>query len=80
MPGSSPRHGPIKDRLRPPRGVQSVRSGQQLLEDFEAVQAIRRGDLWALPGVPPARLRGAAGAQNEVATQHRLAGGLRLAD
>jgi transposase-like protein len=72
-------HVPIKDRLRPMRGVQSVRSGQQLLEGIEAVQAVRRGDLGALPGAPPAGLRGAARARDEVATLHRLAGDLRLA-
>jgi DDE domain len=72
-------HVPIKGRLRPMRGVQSVRSGQRLLEGIEAVQAIRRGDLWALPGGPPAGPRGAARAPDEVATPHRLAGELRLA-
>ena len=36
-------HVPIKDRLRPIRGVQSVATGQRLLEGMEAVQAIYRG-------------------------------------
>jgi transposase-like protein len=43
-------HVPIKDRLRPMRGLQSVPSGQRLLEGIEAIQAIRRGVLAARPG------------------------------
>ncbi len=72
-------HVPIKDRLRPMRGLQSVTTGQRLLEGIEAVQAIRRGDLWASPGPPPVDPRGAARARAEVATRHRLAGELRRA-
>jgi transposase-like protein len=72
-------HVPIKDRLRPMRGLQSVTTGQRLLEGIEAVQAIRRGDLWASPGLPPVDPRGAARARAEVATLNRLAGELRRA-
>jgi transposase-like protein len=38
-------HVPIKDRLRPMRGLHSVPTGQRLLEGIEAIHAIRRGDL-----------------------------------
>ena len=72
-------HGPIKDRLRPMRGVQSVATGQRLLEGIEAIQAIRRGDLWATPGSSPMATSEAARAQAEVAALHRLADELRLA-
>ena len=43
-------HVPIKDRLRPMRGLQSVPSGQRLLEGIAALQAIRRGVLAARRG------------------------------
>ena len=36
-------HVPIKDRLRPMRGLQSVRTGQCIIETVEAMQALRRG-------------------------------------
>ena len=71
-------HVPIKDRLRPMRGVQSVATGQRLLEAIEAVQAVRRGDVQAPAGPPPMEPRGAARARAEVATSHRLARELRL--
>jgi transposase-like protein len=71
-------HVPIKDRPRPMRGLQSVSTGQRLLEAIEAVQAIRRRDLWAPAGTPPADRRGAARVRAEVATLHRLAGELPL--
>jgi transposase-like protein len=70
-------HIPIKDRLRPMRGLQSIASGQRLLEGIEAVQAIRRGELRAARGAPPVGVRGAA--RTEIAVFHRLAGGLRSA-
>ena len=40
-------HLPIKDRLRPMRGLHSIATGQRLLEGIELAQAIRRGDLCA---------------------------------
>ena len=36
-------HVPVKDRLRPMRGLQSVRTGQWVIETVEAMQALRRG-------------------------------------
>jgi IS6 family transposase len=72
-------HVPIKDRLRPMRGLQSIASGQRLLEGIEAVQAIRRGDLRAAQGAPPGGMRGAAQTRGAVASLHQLASGLRVA-
>jgi transposase-like protein len=72
-------HVPIKDRLRPMRGVQSVTTGRCLLEAIEAVQAIRRGDARAPAATPPMDPQGAERARAEVATIHRLASELRLA-
>jgi transposase-like protein len=72
-------HVPIKDRLRSMRGLQSIASGQRLLEGIEAVQAIRRGELRAAQGASPGAVRGAARAQAEVASFHQLASGLQVA-
>jgi len=38
-------HVPVKDRLRPMRGLQSVATGQRLLEGVELAHAIRRGQI-----------------------------------
>jgi transposase-like protein len=38
-------HVPIKDRLRPMRGLQSVATGQRLLEGIELARAVRRGHI-----------------------------------
>ena len=43
-------HAPVKDRLRAMRGLRSVATGQRVLEAVEAAQAVRRGDLWRVPG------------------------------
>jgi transposase-like protein len=72
-------HVPIKDRLRPMRGVQSVATGQRLLEGIEAVQAIYRDHLGATGGAPPARHVASARARHAAAVFHQLASTLRLA-
>ena len=36
---------PVKDRLRPMRGLQSIATGQRLLEGIELAHAIRRGHI-----------------------------------
>src|SRR5262249_18374240 len=72
-------HVPIKDRLRPMRGLHSIVSGQRLLEGIEAVQAIRRGEVCTRRGTPPAGAPAAARARVEVAILNDLAGQLRLA-
>ena len=48
-------HVPIKDRLRPMRGLQSTATGQRLLEGLELAHAIWRGDIGpaAAPGSSP---------------------------
>jgi transposase-like protein len=51
-------HVAIRDRLRPSRGLKTTATGQRFLEGFEAVHALRRGDvrLSALvPGYHPGR-------------------------
>jgi len=69
-------HVPTKDRLRPMRGLQSIRTGQRTVEGVELARAIHRGHV-APPGAPPvdpqARARAAA------ATFDWLADGLRVA-
>jgi hypothetical protein len=72
-------HVPVKDRLRPMRGLQSLATGQRLVEGLTLAQAIRRGDVAAggeassCPTSPHRRARHA------VATFTWLAGELRLA-
>ena len=48
-------HVPVKDRLRPTRGLQSTAAGQRLLEGFELAHAVRREHIVADPaaGVLP---------------------------
>ncbi len=36
-------HVPVKDRVRPMRGLQAIATGQQLAEGLTVAQAIRRG-------------------------------------
>jgi transposase, IS6 family len=52
-------HVPVKDRLRPMRGLQSPATGQRLLEGIELAHAVRRGhirlDLVASAAPPPSR-------------------------
>jgi transposase-like protein len=72
-------HVPVKDRLRPMRGVQSIATGQRLAEGITLAQAVRRGDVCRRVG----RGNGMAGpherAREAVATFAWLAGALRLA-
>jgi transposase-like protein len=37
-------HGPVKDQVRPLRGLQSMVTGHQLMEGMRVAQAIQRGD------------------------------------
>ena len=48
-------HVPVKDRLRPMRGLQSIATGQRLLEGIELAHAIRRGHVPGEHGVRAAR-------------------------
>jgi transposase-like protein len=74
-------HVPIKDRVRPMRGLQRLATGQRALEGIEAAQSIRRGDVQR-PG--PARESApapaaATRAREVVETFTWLAKGLRRA-
>ena len=71
-------HVLTKDRLRPMRGLQSIRTGQRAIEGVELARAVQRGDV-AAPDTgaasdagPHARARAAA------TTFAWLAGGLRV--
>ena len=72
-------HVPVKDWVRPMRGLQSIATGQQLAEGMTVARAIRRGDMargggGRRPGVSPHQR-----AREVVATFQWLAGELRLA-
>ncbi len=72
-------HVPTKDRLRPMRGLQSIRTGQRAIEGIELARAVQRGYVIAPDAVfgdgagPHARARAAA------TTCAWLAEGLRVA-
>jgi transposase-like protein len=71
-------HVPVKDRLRPMRGLHSIATGQRLAEGLTLARAIRRGDVvMSEEAMPPASLHERA--RRVVATFPQLAGELRLA-
>jgi transposase-like protein len=70
-------HIPVKDRLRPMRGLGSVETGQRLLEGVELAQAVRRGNVRAPHQCPPRSVHERS--RLEVATFSWLASGLRAA-
>ena len=70
-------HLPTKDRLRPMRGLQSIRTGQRAIEGCELARAVHCGHI-ALPGAPPAA-HPQARARAAAATFDWLADGLRVA-
>jgi transposase-like protein len=72
-------HVPIKDRVRPMRGLHSVATGQRLLEGIEVAQAIRRGHIGAASGSPPTRHVASHRARHDAAVFSGLADTLRLA-
>jgi transposase-like protein len=73
-------HVPVKDRLRPMRGLQSLATGQRLLEGIELAHALRRGDIrvGTAPGPSQRRRRPHERAREGAAAFARLA--QRLAD
>jgi IS6 family transposase len=71
-------HVPIKDRVRPMRGVHSVATGQRLLEGIELTQAIRRGHIGAAGDAPSNRHEASHRARRDVAVFWGLARTLRL--
>ncbi len=70
-------HLPTKDRLRPMRGLQSIRTGQRAIEGIELMRAVHCGHV-SLPGEPPAASPHAR-ARADVSTIDWLADGLRVA-
>jgi IS6 family transposase len=70
-------HVPTKDRLRPMRGLQSIRTGQRVIEGVELVRSVHRGHI-AMPGTPLAD-NPHAQARTVVATFDWLADSLRVA-
>ena len=72
-------HVPVKDRVRPMRGLQSIATGQQLAEGMTVAQAIRRGDVAVGGGGRPPGDSLHQRARAVVVTFQWLAGGLRLA-
>ena len=72
-------HVPVKDRVRPMRGLHSIATGQQLVEGLTVAQAIRRGDVTMGGGGWPLGTSLHQRARQVVATFQWLAGELRLA-
>ncbi len=71
-------HVPTKDRLRPMRGLQSIRTGQRIVEGVELARAVQRGDV-AEPDAPHAAESPHMRARAAVTTFTWLADGLRAA-
>ncbi len=71
-------HVPTKDRLRPMRGLQSIRTGQHVVEGVELARAVQRGHV-AMPTTAPADVGPHARARAAAATFAWLADGLRVA-
>jgi hypothetical protein len=61
------------------RGLQSVATGQRLLDGIQVVEAIRGGHIGATGDSPPARHGASARARRDAAVFCHLAGALRLA-
>ena len=70
---------PVKDRVRPMRGLQSIATGQQVAEGLTVAQAIRRGDVAVGGGGRRPGTSLHERARQVVATFEWLAGELRLA-
>jgi hypothetical protein len=72
-------HVPTKDRLRPMRGLQSIRTGQRAIEGVELARAVQRGHV-AAPGTAPGGEVGPHARARAAATTFAwLAEGLRVA-
>ncbi len=70
---------PVKDRVRPMRGLQTIATGQQLVEGLTVVQAIRQGNVAVRGGGRPSGGCPHQRALAAVTTCQWLAGELRLA-
>ncbi|HSH77345.1 MAG TPA: IS6 family transposase [Herpetosiphonaceae bacterium] len=72
-------HVPTKDRLRPMRGLQSIRTGQRTIEGVELVRAVRRGHVTPPGAVTDGHIGPHVRARAAAATFAWLADGLRVA-
>jgi IS6 family transposase len=72
-------HVPTKDRLRPMRGLQAIRTGQRLIEGVELARAVQRGQVAAPEATADAAAGPHARARAAAATFTRLADRLRVA-
>jgi hypothetical protein len=72
-------HVPVKDRVRPMRGLQSIATGQWLVEGITVAQAIHRGHVRSTGmtatelGTPHQRARQVVAIFEELASNLRLA-------
>ena len=71
-------HVPTKDRLRPMRGLQSIRTGQRAIEGVELARAVQRGHV-AAPAAAASTAGPHARARTAAATFTWLADSLRVA-
>jgi hypothetical protein len=75
-------HIATRDRLRASRGLKTTATGQQFLEGFEALQALRRGDValrCLVPGYRPQLATRGDRARAVAAAMVTLAAGLNKA-
>ena len=70
---------PTKDRLRPMRGLQSIRTGQRAIEGIELARAVQRGHVAAPDGLSAGDAGHHARAGAAATTFLRLADDLRIA-
>ncbi len=73
-------HVPTKDRLRPMRGLQSIRTGQRAIEGVELARAVQRGHVATPDGLSAGDAGHYARARAAATTFLWLADGLRAAD
>jgi transposase, IS6 family len=75
-------HIATRDRLRASRGLKTTATGQRFLDGFEAMHALRRGDVglrWLVPGYRPQSATRGDSTRAVAAAMATLAAGLRKA-
>ncbi len=72
-------HVPTKDRLRPMRGLQSIRTGQRVIEGIELARAVQRGHVTPSGALSDGDAGHHAQARAAATTFTWLADGLRIA-
>ncbi len=72
-------HAPTKDRLRPMRGLQAIRTGQRTIEGVELARAVQRGHILAPGAGPSGPTSPQARARASITTFAGLADGRRVA-